>query len=99
MIKCRPRGNRNPEPDEVATCKPFLFQQIAAVQPTAIIALGAFAAKTLLETDAPIFRCAGRLYEFRGATLIPTFHPSFLPRSPGDKREAWEDLKAFGSSC
>ncbi len=93
VIKCRPPGNRNPEPDEIARCEPFLFRQIATIQPKVVVALGAFAAKTLLETDQPISRLRGRLYEFRGAKLIPTFHPSFLLRSPGYKREAWEDLK------
>jgi uracil-DNA glycosylase family 4 len=93
VIKCRPPGNRNPEPDEIATCEPFLFQQIAAVQPKVIVALGAFAARTLLKTDDPISRLRGRTYQFRGAQLIPTFHPSFLLRSPANKREAWEDLK------
>lgn len=93
VVKCRPPGNRNPEPDEIASCQPFLFRQIASVQPKVIIALGAFAAKTLLSTDTPIGKLRGRLYEFHGATLIPTFHPSFLLRSPGYKREAWEDLK------
>jgi DNA polymerase len=93
VIKCRPPGNRNPEPDEIATCQPFLFRQIAAVQPKVIVALGAFAARTLLETADPISRLRGRLYDFRGAKLIPTFHPSFLLRSPGYKREAWEDLQ------
>jgi uracil-DNA glycosylase len=93
VVKCRPPGNRNPEPDEIASCQPFLFRQIASVQPKVIIALGAFAAKTLLSTDTSIGKLRGRLYEFQGATLIPTFHPSFLLRSPGYKREAWEDLK------
>jgi uracil-DNA glycosylase len=93
VVKCRPPGNRNPEPDEIASCQPFLFQQIASVQPKVIIALGAFAAKTLLSTDTSIGKLRGRRYEFQGATLIPTFHPSFLLRSPGYKREAWEDLK------
>jgi uracil-DNA glycosylase len=93
VIKCRPPGNRNPEPDEIATCEPFLFQQIAAIQPKVVVALGAFAARTLLRTDAPISRLRGRLYDYRGAKLIPTFHPSFLLRSPGYKREAWDDLK------
>jgi uracil-DNA glycosylase family 4 len=93
VIKCRPPGNRNPEPDEIATCEPFLFQQIAAVQPKVIIALGAFAARTLLKTSEPISRLRGRLYDYRGVTLIPTFHPSFLLRSPEYKRDAWEDLK------
>jgi uracil-DNA glycosylase len=93
VIKCRPPGNRNPEPDEIATCEPFLFQQIDAVRPKVIVALGAFAAKTLLKTEDPISRLRGRVYDFRGAKLIPTFHPSFLLRSPDRKREAWEDLK------
>ena len=93
VIKCRPPGNRNPEPDEIATCEPFLFRQIEAIQPRVIVALGAFAAKTLLKTDAPISRLRGRLYDYRGVKLIPTFHPSFLLRSPGYKREAWDDLK------
>ena len=93
VIKCRPPGNRNPEPDEIATCEPFLFQQIDAVRPKVIVALGAFAAKTLLRTEEPISRLRGRVYDFRGAKLIPTFHPSFLLRSPDRKRDAWEDLK------
>jgi DNA polymerase len=93
VIKCRPPGNRNPEPDEIAACEPFLFQQIDAVRPKVIVALGAFAAKTLLRTEDPISRLRGRVYDFRGAKLIPTFHPSFLLRSPDRKRDAWEDLK------
>jgi uracil-DNA glycosylase len=93
VLKCRPPGNRDPQPDEVESCEPFLFQQIASVQPQVIIALGAFAARALLKTQDPISRMRGRIYEYRGAKLIPTFHPSFLLRSPGYKREAWEDLK------
>jgi uracil-DNA glycosylase family 4 len=93
VIKCRPPGNRNPEPDEIETCEPFLFQQIDAVRPKVIVALGAFAAKTLLRTEEPISRLRGRVFDFRGAKLIPTFHPSFLLRSPDRKRDAWEDLK------
>jgi DNA polymerase len=93
VLKCRPPGNRNPEPDEIERCEPFLFRQIGSVQPKVIIALGAFAARTLLQTQDPISRLRGRVYPFRGAQLIPTFHPSFLLRSPGYKREAWEDLK------
>jgi uracil-DNA glycosylase family 4 len=93
VIKCRPPGNRNPEPDEIDACEPFLFQQIDAVRPKVIVALGAFAARTLLRTDEPISRLRGRVYDFRGAKLIPTFHPSFLLRSPDRKRDAWEDLK------
>ena len=93
VVKCRPPGNRNPEHDEIASCQPFLFRQIASVRPRVIIALGAFAAKTLLNTDTPIGKLRGRLYDFQGASLIPTFHPSFLLRSPGYKRDAWDDLK------
>ena len=93
VLKCRPPGNRNPEPDEIETCEPFLLRQIASVQPKVIIALGAFAARTLLRTQDPISRLRGRVYSYGGAQLIPTFHPSFLLRSPGYKREAWEDLK------
>jgi len=93
VLKCRPPSNRDPQPDEVESCEPFLFKQIASVQPKVIIALGAFAARALLKTMDPISRMRGRVYEYRGAKLIPTFHPSFLLRSPGYKREAWEDLK------
>ena len=93
VIKCRPPGNRNPEPDEVETCEPFLFQQIDVVRPKVIVALGTFAAKTLLRTQDPISRLRGRIYDFRGAKLIPTFHPAFLLRSPDRKRDVWEDMK------
>jgi uracil-DNA glycosylase len=97
VLKCRPPNNRDPHPDEVEQCEPFLFQQIAAIQPKVIVALGKFAAQTLLKTQDPISRLRGRVYEFRGTKLIPTFHPSFLLRSPGYKREAWQDLqKALG---
>ena len=93
VIKCRPPGNRNPEPDEIAQCQPFLFQQIDAIKPKVIVALGSFAAKTLLRSEESISRLRGRTYDFHGAKLIPTFHPSFLLRSPDRKRDAWEDLK------
>jgi uracil-DNA glycosylase family 4 len=93
VIKCRPPGNRNPDPDEVETCEPFLFQQIDVVRPKVIVALGTFAAKTLLRTQDPISRLRGRVYDFRGVKLIPTFHPAFLLRSPDRKRDVWEDMK------
>jgi uracil-DNA glycosylase len=93
VLKCRPPNNRDPQPDEVEQCEPFLFRQIASVQPKVIIALGAFAARALLKTQDPVSRMRGRVYSYRGAKLIVTFHPSFLLRSPGYKREAWEDLK------
>jgi DNA polymerase len=93
VIKCRPPENRNPDPDEVATCEPFLFQQIDAIQPKVVVALGTFAAKTLLRSQDSISRLRGRVYDFRGAKLIPTFHPAFLLRSPDRKRDTWEDMK------
>ena len=93
VIKCRPPQNRNPDPDEVETCEPFLFKQIETIQPKIIVALGSFAAKALLKTQDPISRLRGRVYTYRGAKLIPTFHPSFLLRSPNQKKYAWEDLK------
>jgi DNA polymerase len=93
VIKCRPPGNRNPDPDEVESCEPFLFRQIDAIEPKVIVALGTFAAKALLKTQDPISRLRGRVYDFRGARLIPTFHPAFLLRSPERKRDVWEDMK------
>ena len=93
VIKCRPPQNRNPEPDEVDTCEPFLFRQIDVIKPKVIIALGKFAAQTLLRTDAPISRLRGHVHDFRGAKLIPTFHPAYLLRNPSSKREVWEDMK------
>jgi uracil-DNA glycosylase family 4 len=93
VIKCRPPQNRNPEPDEVETCEPFLFQQIDVIKPKVIVALGKFAAQALLRTDAPISRLRGRVFEYRGAKLIPTFHPAYLLRNPSSKREVWEDMK------
>jgi uracil-DNA glycosylase family 4 len=94
VIKCRPPGNRNPQPDEVATCQPFLMQQIDAIKPRVIVALGTFAAHALLGSDAPISRLRGQVHDYRGgAKLIPTFHPAFLLRSPDRKRDVWEDMK------
>src|SRR5437773_12324788 len=93
VIKCRPPGNRNPEPDEVETCEPFLFQQIDVIKPKVIVALGKFGAQTLLRTLDPISRLRGRVYDFRGAKLVPTFHPAYLLRNPASKREVWEDMK------
>jgi uracil-DNA glycosylase family 4 len=93
VIKCRPPGNRNPEQDEVDTCEPFLFQQIDIIKPKVIVALGTFAARALLRTLDPISRLRGRVYDYRGAKLIPTFHPAYLLRNPSAKREVWEDMK------
>ena len=97
IIKCRPPQNRNPEPDEVETCEPFLFRQIDVVRPKVIVALGKYAAQTLLRTDAPISRIRGTLFDYRGAKLIPTFHPAYLLRNPSSKREVWEDMKLVRS--
>ena len=93
VIKCRPPGNRNPDLDEVEACEGFLFRQIDSIQPKVIVALGTFAAKALLKTQDPISRLRGRVYEYRGARLVPTFHPAFLLRSPERKRDVWEDMK------
>jgi len=93
VIKCRPPENRNPEPDEVETCEQFLFRQVDFIKPKVIVALGTFAARSLLKTDAPISRLRGRVYDYRGAKLIPTFHPAYLLRNPGCRRDVWEDMK------
>ena len=93
VIKCRPPQNRNPEPDEVETCEPFLFKQIDAIKPKVIVALGKFGAQTLLRTLEPISKLRGRIFDYRGSKLIPTFHPAYLLRNPSSKREVWEDMK------
>ena len=97
VIKCRPPENRNPEPDEVEKCEPFLFRQIDLIKPKVIVALGTFAARSLLKTDSPISRLRGRVFDYRGAKLIPTFHPAYLLRNPSSKREVWEDMKLVRS--
>jgi uracil-DNA glycosylase len=93
VIKCRPPENRNPEPDEVASCEPFLLRQVESIRPKVIVALGTFAARTLLKTPDPISRLRGRIYLYGSAKVVPTFHPAFLLRSPERKREVWEDMK------
>jgi uracil-DNA glycosylase len=93
VLKCRPPGNRNPEPDEVEQCEPFLLRQIDAIKPKVIVALGKFAAQCLLKTNDPITRLRGREYKFREAILMPTYHPAYLLRTPSAKREVWEDMK------
>jgi len=93
VIKCRPPSNRNPEPDEVEQCQPFLFRQIDAVSPKVIVSLGKFATQSLLATADPITRIRGREYTYRSAILIPTYHPAYLLRNPSAKREVWEDMK------
>jgi DNA polymerase len=93
IIKCRPPQNRNPEPDEIKACEPFLIQQLEVIQPKIICALGTFAAQTLLETDERISRLRGRFISYRGSKLIATFHPAYLLRNPHKKRDVWEDMK------
>ena len=93
VIKCRPPGNRNPETDEVDRCEPFLFRQIDIIKPKVIVALGKFAAQSLLRTMEPITRIRGREYKYRNAILMPTYHPAYLLRNPASKREVWEDMK------
>ena len=93
IVKCRPPENRNPQPDEIEACLPFLKRQIAAVKPLAICALGSVAARTLLKTEAPISRLRGRFHDYRGIQVMPTYHPAYLLRSPEKKRDVWEDMK------
>jgi DNA polymerase len=94
VLKCRPPGNRNPEPDEVASCEPFLKRQLAAIRPRMIVALGKFAAQCLLRDDTPITRLRGGFRSYEGIPLMPTLHPAYLLRDPSKKKLAWEDLKA-----
>ena len=93
VIKCRPPDNRNPEPDEVAACEPFLFRQIDLVRPRAIVGLGTFAVQAVLKVKIPISKLRGNWQEFRGIRLMPTFHPAYLLRTPGDKRLVWADIQ------
>ena len=93
IVKCRPPGNRNPQPDEISACAPFLRRQLKAIAPDYICALGSFAARTLLETDTPVSRLRGRLHDYMGIKLLPTYHPAFLLRNPDRKRDVWEDMK------
>jgi uracil-DNA glycosylase family 4 len=100
VVKCRPPNNRNPEPDEIQACEPFLKAQLAAIRPKVIVALGKFAAQTLLRDPTPITRLRGQWREYEGVPLMPTFHPAYLLRSPEEKAKAWADLqevmKRFG---
>jgi DNA polymerase len=93
VVKCRPPGNRTPEPDEANTCSPFLFRQIDAVRPEVIVALGATAATYLLGQRQPLAGLRGRMHSMRGTRLIVTYHPAYLLRDPRQKKEAWADLQ------
>ena len=92
-VKCRPPNNRNPEPDELLACEPFLKGQLGAVKPEVIVTLGKFAAQALLREQTPITRLRGQWREYEGIPVMPTFHPAYLLRSPGEKGKVWEDLK------
>jgi DNA polymerase len=92
VLKCRPPGNRVPEPGEAAACEPFLLRQIALIRPRLIVALGRTAADNLLRNDASIASLRGRLHDFRGTPLLVTYHPAYLLRNLADKSKAWEDL-------
>jgi DNA polymerase len=91
-LKCRPPRNRNPTPDELAACGPFLARQVALVQPKVILAMGRFAVQSLLGTDEPIGRLRGQVHEWQGRKLVVTYHPAYLLRQPTDKAKAWDDL-------
>jgi len=93
VIKCRPPQNRNPEADEIAACEPFLKRQLDAINPDVLVALGKFAAQTLLEDKPPISKLRGEWRSYNGIDLMPTFHPAYLLRNPAHKRELWQDMK------
>jgi DNA polymerase len=91
-LKCRPPGNRNPEPDELAQCEPFLIRQIELVKPRMILAMGRFAVQSLLRSNEPVGRLRGRVHQYQGVPLVVTYHPAYLLRNPEDKARAWDDL-------
>ncbi|KAF0155670.1 MAG: DNA polymerase bacteriophage-type [Syntrophaceae bacterium] len=93
ILKCRPPGNRNPLPDEIRLCEPFLKQQLQLISPQVICALGSFAAKTLLKTETPITALRGRFQTYEGIKLMPTYHPAYLLRNPSAKKQVWEDVQ------
>ena len=93
ILKCRPPGNRNPKPEEIAACEPFLIRQLQAIGPKVICALGTFAAHALLKTDVPISLLRGRFHSYQGIPLMPTYHPAYLLRNPGAKKQVWEDVQ------
>jgi len=93
ILKCRPPENRNPRPEEIAACEPFLIRQLQAIRPKVICALGTFSAHTLLKTEVPISALRGRFESYQGIPLMPTYHPAYLLRNPGAKRQVWEDVQ------
>jgi DNA polymerase len=97
ILKCRPPNNRNPEPDEVLACNPFLKRQLAAIRPKVVCCLGTFAAQNVLQSDVTISKLRGKFFDVDGMRVIATFHPAYLLRSPDKKREVWEDMKMIGA--
>ncbi len=93
VVKCRPPGNRNPEPDEIAACFPFLENQLKVLKPKVICTLGAFATQTLLKTDEKISKLRGRFHPYEGIQLMPTYHPAYLLRNPAEKKATWDDIQ------
>ena len=97
VLQCRPPENRNPEPDEIIACQPFLEQKIEAIRPRVLVGLGKFGAHWLLKTTEPITRLRGRIGQYKGITVMPTYHPAYLLRNPGAKKDVWEDMKVVRS--
>ena len=93
ILQCRPPGNRNPEPDEILACQPFLERKIAEIRPKVLVGLGKFAGQWLLKTAEPISKIRGRVGDYDGIKVVPTFHPAFLLRNPAAKKDVWEDMK------
>jgi DNA polymerase len=93
VLMCRPPDNRNPEPDEIISCQPFLEQKIDAIRPKVLVGLGKFGAQWLMKTAEPISRLRGRVGDYKGIKVVPTYHPAFLLRTPSMKKEVWEDMK------
>jgi uracil-DNA glycosylase len=93
VLKCRPPGNRNPEPDEILSCQPFLERQIELIKPEVLVGLGKFAGQWLLKTGEPISRIRGRVGSYQGIAVVPTYHPAYLLRNPSAKKDVWADMK------
>lgn len=93
VLKCRPPGNRNPLPEEIVLCMPYLIKQIGIIQPSVLCALGTFAAQTLLSTKAPVGTLRGKFHDYKGIPMMVTFHPAYLLRNPNEKAKVWEDMK------
>ncbi len=97
ILKCRPPGNRNPLPEEIALCSPYLLRQIDIIKPKVICALGKFAAQTLLDTETPISKLRGNFHDYHGVKLMPTYHPAYLLRNSIGKKDVWEDMKMIAT--